>query len=496
MSDFDYDLFVIGGGSGGVRAARTAAATGARVALAEESRLGGTCVIRGCVPKKLMVFASGFRREVENARDFGWDAKVGGFDWSGFRTHLHAELDRLESVYRKMLDSSNVEIFDDRARITGAHEITMADGAAVSAKHILVAVGGSPVRPGMANADLGLVSNDMFLLDRLPETLLIVGGGYIGCEFACIMAGLGVKVTMYLRGGQILNGFDEECRGLVAEMMRESGIDIHTGTTIMDMDRADADDHLPTGGQSDAAMGAPHMERAEAHPERDLGRNPKSATRADAGCPIWVKATNGREQVFDHVLFATGRRPNTKGLGLQDVGVDLGRKGEVKVDAYSQTGVPSIYAIGDVTDRVQLTPVAIREAMAFTRTVFQGQDCPVDHELIPSAVFTQPELGTVGMTEEQARDEREIEVYCASFRPMRTAFIDRPDRTLLKLIVCKETRVVMGAHVVSENAGEMIQLIGIAVKNGLTKEQFDATCAVHPTAAEELVTMSQPVRAG
>jgi len=264
----------------------------------------------------------------------------------------------------------------------------------------------------------------------------------------------------------------------------------------MDMDRADAGEHLPTGGQSDAAMGAPQMERPEPHPQPDLADNPKSGTRAHAGCPIWVKATNGREQVFDHVLFATGRRPNTADLGLEDVGIELGRKGEVKVDAYSQTSVPSIYAIGDVTDRVQLTPVAIRDAMAFTRTVFLGEDCPVDHDLVPSAVFTQPELGTVGMTEEQARDDREIVVYCASFRPMRTAFIDRPDRTLMKLVVCKETRVVMGAHLVSENAGEMIQLIGIAVKNGLTKEQFDATCAVHPTAAEELVTMSQPVRAG
>lgn len=492
MGDFDYDLFVIGGGSGGVRAARTASATGAKVALAEESRLGGTCVIRGCVPKKLMVFASGFGAQIADARDYGWEAQVGSFDWMSFRKRLHAELDRLESVYRTMLEKSDVDIFDARARITGPHEVSLPDGSTKSAKHILVASGGSPVRPPLAHSDLGLVSNDMFLLDRLPETLLIVGGGYIGCEFACIMAGLGVKVTMYLRGGQVLNGFDDECRGLVAEMMRERGIDIHTGTSIMDMDRADAGEHLPTGSHSDAAMGAPEA----AHPEKDLRKNPKSETAAEAGCPLWVKATNGREQVFDHVLFATGRRPNTDELGLAELGVELGRKGEIVVDEYSQSTVPSIYAIGDVTDRVQLTPVAIREAMAFTRTVFQGEDCPVDHELIPSAVFTQPELGTVGMTEEAARADREIEVYCASFRPMRTAFIDRPDRTLLKLVVCKETRVVLGAHIVSDDAGELIQLIGIAVKNKLTKEQFDATCAVHPTAAEELVTMSQPVRAG
>ncbi len=495
MSEFDYDLFVIGGGSGGVRAARTAAATGARVALAEESRLGGTCVIRGCVPKKLMVFASAFPDAIADARDFGWDVRQGAFDWPAFRARLHGELDRLEGVYRSMLEKSEVEIFDGRARLTGPHDLELADGTAVSAKHILIAAGGSPVRPPLENADLGLVSNDMFLLERLPESLLIVGGGYIGCEFACIMAGLGVKVTMYLRGGQILNGFDEECRGLVAEMMRERGIDIHTGTSIVAMGpAADHDDVRPVGAGSDAATGAPVGNAPE--PEPDLQGNPKSETSAEAGCPIWVQSTTGREAVFDHVLFATGRKPNTDGLGLEEAGVTLGRKGEIVVDRYSQSSVPSIHAIGDVTDRVQLTPVAIREGMAFTRTVFQGEDCPVDHEKIPSAVFTRPELGTVGMTEEAARDTCEIDVYCTAFRPMRTAFIGRPGRTLLKLVVNRETRVVMGAHVVAEDAGELIQLIGIAVKNGLTKEQFDATCAVHPTITEELVTMSQPVRSG
>ncbi len=502
MSDFDYDLFVIGGGSGGVRAARTAAATGATVALAEESRLGGTCVIRGCVPKKLMVFASGCPDAVADARAYGWNTHVDGFDWSSFRERLHAELDRLEGVYRQMLDRSEVEIFDSRARLTGPHDIELADGSRHSARHILVAAGGSPVRPTLKHADLGLVSNDMFLLEELPKSLLIVGGGYIGCEFACIMSGLGVEVTMYLRSGQILNGFDEECRGLVAEMMRETGIDIHTGTSIVAMGRADShDDVTPKGANSDAATGAPvpvdrHPQEVDPHPQEELRRNPKSETRARAGCPIWVTSTSGREAVFDHVLFATGRRPNTGGLGLDDLGVRLGRKGEILVDAYSQSSVPSIYAIGDVTDRVPLTPVAIREGMAFTRTVFCGEDCPVDHADIPSAVFTRPELGTVGMTEEAARGECEIDVYAASFRPMRTAFIGRPGRTLLKLVVNKETRVVMGAHIVAEDAGELIQLIGIAVKNGLTKEQFDATCAVHPTITEELVTMSQPVRSG
>ncbi len=495
MSEFDYDLFVIGGGSGGVRAARTAAATGARVALAEESRLGGTCVIRGCVPKKLMVYASEFADTVEAARDYGWDAQLGGFDWTRFRHRLHGELDRLEGVYRAMLERSEVRIFDTRARLTGPHEVALAEGGSVSAKHILIATGGSPVRPALEHADLGLVSNDMFLLDRLPASLLIVGGGYIGCEFACIMAGLGVDVTMFLRGGQILNGFDDECRGLVAEMMHERGIDIHTGTSIVAMGPSgDHEDVRPVGAGSDAATGAPVGPRAA--PDPALEGNPKSETGAEAGCPLWVQSTTGREAVYDHVLFATGRAPNTGDLGLDAAGVELGRSGEVVVDAYSQSSVPSIYAIGDVTDRVALTPVAIREGMAFTRTVFQGEDCPVDHDLIPSAVFTQPQLGTVGLTEEEARTRCEIDVYCAAFRPMHSAFIGRPGRTLLKLVVNRETRVVMGAHIVADDAGEMIQLIGIAVKNKLTKEQFDATCAVHPTMMEELVTMSQPARSG
>ena len=482
MSEFDYDLFVIGGGSGGVRAARTAAATGARVGMAEESRMGGTCVIRGCVPKKLMVFASTFPAEIENAGHYGWDVTVGAFDWPLFRGKLQAELDRLEGVYRTMLAKSGVETHDQRARLSGPHEVELADGTVKSAKHILIATGGRPVRPPYATAGLGLVSDDMFDLDRLPDTLLIVGGGYIGCEFACMMAGLGVKVTMYLRGGQILNGFDEESRGLVAEMMRERGIEIHTGTSIVNMDRADTE-HMPTGGGADAAMGAPVGEDVT---------DPAETPGQGGNGPIWVKATNGREATFNQVLFATGRAPNTEGMGLAEIGVELGRRGEIVVDRYSQTSVPSVYAIGDVTDRVQLTPVAIREAMAFTQTVFQGQDCPVDHELIPSAVFTQPELGSVGLTEEQARETHDIEVYATSFRPMKTAFIDCPDRTMFKLIVDKETRVVLGAHIVSEGAGEWIQLVGIAVKNKLTKEQFDATCAVHPTATEELVTMSQP----
>ena len=484
---YDYDLFVIGGGSGGVRAARVAAATGAKVALAEEYRMGGTCVIRGCVPKKIMVFASGYPDMIEEAGIYGWDARVGDFDWPAFRDKLHAELDRLEQVYRNLLDGSGVEIHDGRARLTGPHEITIGD-TVVTADKILIATGGHPVRPEMTHADLGIVSNDVFLLEKLPKSILIIGGGYIACEFACILHGLGVEVTQYYRGAQILRGFDDEARGLVADSMQRRGINLHVGTNIVEMGEADGvEDHRhPT--DSDATMGAPARER------QDLAENPKSDTRGAAAGPVWVKATNGVEKVFDHVLFATGRAPNTKDLGLEEVGVECGRRGEIVVDEYSKTSVDHIYAIGDVTGRVQLTPVAIREGMAFVETVFKDNPTPVDHELIPSAIFTQPELGTVGMTEEEARDAGPIEVYCTSFRPMQQAFAGKHDRVLMKLIVCADTRKVLGCHIVADHAGELIQMVGIAVKNGLTKEQFDATCAVHPTMSEELVTMREPVR--
>jgi len=449
MSDFDYDLFVIGGGSGGVRAARMAAQTGARVALAEEYRMGGTCVIRGCVPKKLMVFASEYREMVTDARAYGWDIAEGTFDWQRFRGQLDTELERLEGVYRRLLDGSEVTVHDGRARVTGPHEVAVND-TTVSAKHILVATGGRPALPEMENAGLGITSNDIFKLDALPASILIVGGGYIACEFACILHGLGVEVTQFYRGAQILRGFDGEARGLVAEEMQQRGIDLHLGTNV-------------------------------------IGMTPE-------GAGVRVKATNGTERVFDKVMFATGRTPNTDGLGLEQAGVELGRRGEVIVDAYSQTRVPSIHAIGDVTDRVQLTPVAIREGMAFVDTVFKGQPTPVDHALIPSAIFTQPEMGTVGLSEEEARDAGPIQVYCTSFKPMQTAFAGRPDRVLMKLVVCAETRRVLGCHIVSPNAGEMIQLAGIAVKMGATKEDFDRTVAVHPTISEELVTMRAPVR--
>ncbi|MFK7754103.1 MAG: glutathione-disulfide reductase [Sedimentitalea sp.] len=451
MAEFDYDLFVIGGGSGGVRAARVAAGeAGARVALAEEDRYGGTCVIRGCVPKKLMVFASGYGQMVADAQSYGWDIKPGPFNWPMFQGKLNAELDRLEGIYRSLLANSGVETFDMRATIGDAHTVVLSDGTSKTAKHILVATGGHPVRPDMPGADLGITSDDIFHLPELPKSILIIGGGYIACEFAGVLNGMGVEVTQYYRGAQILRGFDDEARGLVASEMQAQGIQICTGTNILELRRE--------------------------------------------GKGVWVKATNGDERVFDQVLFATGRDPNSRDMGLEDTGVTIGRRGEIVVDEYSQTGVPSIYAIGDVTNRINLTPVAIREGMAFVQTVFHGNPTPVDHELVASAVFTQPEMGTVGLSEEEARDLEPVDIYATSFKPMQTAFSGRADRVLMKLVVSQATRKVLGCHIVAPGAGEMIQLAGIAIKMGATKEDFDRTVAVHPTMSEEIVTMKSPVR--
>ncbi len=448
---FDYDLFVIGGGSGGVRAARVAAGeTGAKVALAEQDRYGGTCVIRGCVPKKLMVFASEYPVMVDEARAYGWDMSNGGFDWNLFRGKLHAELDRLEAIYRGILKNNGVKTFDLRARLVDAHTVELADGTRHSARHILIATGGHPVRPDVPGAGLGITSNDIFHLEKLPDSILIVGGGYIACEFACILNGLGVKVTQYYRGAQILRGFDDEARGLVCEEMCQNGIDVHLGTNVLEVTRE--------------------------------------------GDAVRVKATNGDKRLFDQVMFATGRVPNSDDLGLEGLGVERGRRGQIVVDEYSQTGVPSIYAIGDVTDRVNLTPVAIREGMAFVETVFRANPTPVDHDLVPTAIFTQPEMGTVGLSEEAATEQEPIEVYTTSFRPMQTAFAGKTDRVMMKLLVSRKTRRVLGCHIVAPGAGEMIQLAGIAVRMGATKEDFDRTVAVHPTMSEEIVTMKTPVR--
>ena len=448
---FDYDLFVIGGGSGGVRAARVAAGeAGAKVALAEEDRYGGTCVIRGCVPKKLMVFASEYSTMVDDAQAYGWDIQPGAFSWDRFKGKLHAELDRLEGIYRKLLANSGVDSFDARAKLADAHTVELSDGRRFTAKHILIATGGWPTVPEFPGSDLAITPNEIFNLETLPERILIVGGGYIASEFAGIMNGLGVKTTQFYRGPQILRGFDEEARNVIAEGMVEAGVDLRLNTNVVEM--------------------------------------------REEGGKIRVIDTDGKEQLFDKVMYATGRAPNADNLGLEELGIERGRGGAITVDEYSQTGVPSVYAIGDVTDRVNLTPVAIREGMAFVETVFKGNPTSPDHDLIPTAIFTQPEMGTVGLSEEEAREQEPIEVYAATFKPMQQSFAGRAQRVLMKLVVSKASRKVLGCHIVAPGAGEMIQLAGIAVKMGATKEDFDRTVAVHPTMSEELVTLKTPVR--
>ncbi|MDC0738210.1 glutathione-disulfide reductase [Cognatishimia sp. SS12] len=447
---FDFDLFVIGGGSGGVRAARVAAQEGAKVALAEEDRYGGTCVIRGCVPKKLMVFASEFSGMVSDAQAYGWNIQPGSFSWNTFRGELYAELDRLEGIYRTLLKNSGVETMDQRATVKDAHTVRLADGTEITAKHILVAVGGRPTKPAIEGAELAITSNDIFHLETLPESILIVGGGYIASEFAGILNGMGVKTTQFYRGEQILRGFDNEARTHVANEMIERGVDLRLNTNAVKLEKA--------------------------------------------GDQIKVTDTHGDIRLFDKVMFATGRVPNTDGLGLEEIGVKLGRGSEIIVDDYSQTDVPSIYAVGDVTDRANLTPVAIREGMAFVETVFKGNPTKPDHELIPTAIFTQPEMGTVGLSEEEAAAQEPVEVYATSFKPMQQSFAGRSEKVMMKLIVSQATRKVLGCHIVAPAAGEMIQLAGIAIKMGATKEDFDRTVAVHPTMSEELVTMKAPSR--
>ena len=448
---FDYDLFVIGGGSGGVRAARVAASeAGARVALAEEDRYGGTCVIRGCIPKKLMVFASDVANFLPEAEGFGWAFTKKNFDWTVFYKKLTQELDRLEVVYRGLLERAGVHTFDVRAKIVEAHTIELDTGEQITAQNILVAVGGSPNLPHIDGIEHAITSNEMFHFDHLPASILIVGGGYIASEFAGIMNGLGVKTTQYYRGDQILRGFDNEARDLIANEMVKRGIDLRCGLSVEKIKKA------PNG--------------------------------------LLVTDTKGSTNIYDSVMFGIGRSANTQNLIDPSVGLDLGPKGEIVVDKYSQTNVPSIYALGDVTDRVNLTPVAIHEAMAFVRTVFRGERTAVDHALIPTAIFTQPEMGTIGLSEEDARSKGPVEVYVANFRAMRQSFSGSDEKSLLKLIVCSNSRKVVGCHIIVPHAGEMIQLLGIAIKMGATKEDFDRTMAVHPTVAEELVTMREPIR--
>jgi len=453
-SAFDYDLFTIGAGSGGVRASRMSALKGAKVAVAEEHRPGGTCVIRGCVPKKYMVYASSFSKQVKTARAYGWDLPDNPtFDWPSFRDSMNAEVDRLSGIYARNLNNTGVELIEERAEITGPHEIRLVQSdRTVTAKHILIATGGTPSKdwdlPGVEHT---ITSNELFHLKKLPEHIVIAGGGYIACEFAQVFAGLGVKTCLVYRRDTVLRGFDEDVRTFVHEGLKAAGVRVITHTVF------DKIEETP---------GKPGFKT--------------------------VTLKNGDELVADQIVFAIGRNPYVEGLGLENAGVELDDAGAIKVDAYSRTSIDHIYAVGDVTNRVNLTPVAIREGAAFAETVFGDTPTAYDHELIPSAVFTQPPVGTAGLTEAEARKTgAEIDVYKSQFRPMKGLLTDNPDWMLIKLIVRASDDVVLGVHMVGDDAPEIIQAVGIAVKAGLTKAQFDATCAVHPTAAEELVTMKE-----
>ncbi|WP_372800669.1 glutathione-disulfide reductase [Paracoccus seriniphilus] len=451
--NFDYDLFVIGGGSGGVRAARIAAGEhGAKVGLAEESRMGGTCVIRGCVPKKLMIFASTATMMADEMRGYGWcDADAHHFDWTMFRAKLDSELKRLEMAYTTNAERAGVEIHHQRAKLADHHTVELADGTRFTAKHILIAVGGRPARIGIPGEELGLVSDDLFLLDKLPHRALLIGGGFIACEFATILNGLGVQTVQAYRGDAVLRGFDLEAREMATQQLSDIGVDLR------------------------------------------LGLSPTRLDKTDGG--VAVSFDDGSTEEFDAVFFATGRDPYTGDLGLENTEVRLKKNGAIEVDEWSQTSVPSIFAVGDVTDRVNLTPVAIREGHAFADTVFGNNARKVSHDIVASAVYLRPaELGTVGLTEEQARERGPVDVYSAVFRPMRSMFAGANTRSLMKLLVDPETDKVLGCHIFGPEAGEMIQLAAIPITMGATKADFDATMAVHPTAAEELVTMRHPSR--
>ncbi len=448
MAEYDYDLFVIGAGSGGVRAGRMAASHGAKVAVAEEYRVGGTCVIRGCVPKKLFIYASHFSEYVEDAAGYGWSIDEGTFNWATLIANKDKEIDRLNGIYIRNLEASGVEIFQSRATLQDAHTVNLDNGSSYTAKHILIATGATPFVPEFPGSEHAITSNEAFHLETLPDKVVVVGGGYIAVEFAGIFNGLGVDTTLLYRGPQILRGFDDDVRDALALEMRKKGINVQTDSDIAQLEKTEA----------------------------GLTATLKSGETLDTGL----------------VMYATGRVPNTAGLGLENAGVELAGKGEVKVDAYSQTTAPNIYAVGDVTDRMNLTPVAIREGAAFAETVFNNTPTAVDHSNIATAVFSQPEIGTVGLTEAEARASYgELDIYKSSFRPMKFILPGREEKMLMKLIVDAASDKVVGCHILGPDAGEMAQLLGIAVKMGATKADFDATVAVHPTAAEELVTMRE-----
>ncbi|MCW3846477.1 glutathione-disulfide reductase [Sphingomonas sp. LB-2] len=446
MANYDYDLFVIGAGSGGVRAARISAAHGARVAVAEEYRVGGTCVIRGCVPKKLLVYGAHFAEDLKDARRFGWDVPDCGFDWKLLRDNLLGEVDRLNGLYNQTLGNAGVEVILERATVTGKHEVTLAGGRKVSAKVILIATGAHPAVPGCPGHELGITSNEVFHLEALPRRVLIAGAGYIANEFAGIFNEFGSKVTLINRTDVILRGYDEQIRDRLLQISMTKGIDFRFNAKFEGIEKV-------KGG-------------------------------------LKVSMTGHEPIEVDLVLFATGRVPNTRGLGLEAVGVALDDKGAVVVDADNRSSIDSIYAVGDVTNRVQLTPVAIREGQAFADTVFGGKPHQVDYENIPSAVFSHPPMAGVGMTESQARNKLgAVKVYTSDFRAMKNVLADRNERSLYKMICDPTTDRVVGLHMIGPDAPEILQAAAVAVKAGLTKDAFDQTVALHPTMAEELVLM-------
>lgn len=452
MNAYDVDLFVIGGGSGGVRAARIAATHGARVMLAEEFRMGGTCVIRGCVPKKLLVYASRFASEFEDSAGFGWTLpQAPTFDWPTLIARKDVEITRLEGLYRNNLAGAGVEIVDARAVVEGPDAVRLLpDGRVVRAKHILVATGAWPVSlSGVPGIEHAITSNEALHLPQQPRRVMVVGAGYIAVEFAGIFAGLGSQVTLVHRGDRLLRGFDHDLQdGLAAALDKQLDLRLSCNLTRIDRTAAGLD----------------------------------------------VTLSDGSRVQVDAVLLAIGRLPNTSGLGLEKAGVTLDAVGAVQVDEYSRSSAPSVYAVGDVTNRVNLTPVAIREGHAFADTVFGGRPTTVDHSLIPTAVFSTPEIGTVGLSEEQARARHgDVLVFRATFRPMKATLSGRDERVMMKILVDRASDRVLGVHILGEAAGEMIQTLGIAVTMGATKADFDRTIAVHPTASEELVTLRTPV---
>ena len=446
--EYDYDLFTIGAGSGGVRASRVAASHGAKVAIAEEYRVGGTCVIRGCVPKKMLVYGAHFAEDLEDCHKFGWEIGEKKFDWKTLRDNVLADVDRLEDAYTDTLDNHDVAIFRERAEITGDHEITLASGRTVTAKYILIATGARPRMPDCEGADHAISSNEAFHLDKLPKKILIAGGGYIANEFAGIFNEFGSDVHIVNRGDKLLRQYDHSVRDRLLQISTMKGIKFRFNTTFEYIKPCDDGGYL-------------------------------------------VKMSDCDEETADCVMFAVGRVPNTEGLGLDTVGVELGENGEVAVDRFSKTNVDYIYAVGDVTDRVQLTPIAIREGQAFADTIFGGYDpVAVDHGCIPSAVFSHPPIAAVGMTEGEAKNKLgSVKVYLSDFRPMKNVLAGRNERSLMKMVCDGDSGKIVGIHMIAPEAPEMMQAAAIAVKAGLTKADFDATTAIHPTMAEELVLM-------